>query len=426
MHHHRSIWIIGCVAVVIAVSGCRKNPLHCDGHPDNECDELADAPPIDTPPGCTGDPQCSGSAAVCNLATATCVQCTSAEATACVGTTPTCGSDDACRACAAHADCPSAACLPDGSCGTDANVAYVAPTGTDNALCTKAMACTKVAKALATGRPFVKFTGTTNEQVSINNQNVTLLADPGAKLSFTSAGVILKVDGTSVVTIHDLAITDGLGATGIGISMPAGNAAALTLDHVNVTNNAGGGISASGGTLTVTQSTISANQGGGILMSTTGVAVVTNNFIDHNGNTTTASAGGLSLKPATGSRVEFNTIVDNQANLGAASAGGVFCDVAGFVAADNLVFRNTGGPSGTVQTFGNCTYGNSFNAPGSSASDNTPGFASPNSQPFDYHLTATTPTTILNAAGACTGVDFDGDTRPLGGACDLGADEFKQ
>jgi len=38
----------------------------------------------------------------------------------------------------------------------------------------------------------------------------------------------------------------------------------------------------------------------------------------------------------------------------------VFCDQGAFVAGGNLIFRNTGGSTGSAQTFGNCTYGNSF------------------------------------------------------------------
>jgi hypothetical protein len=158
-------------------------------------------------------------------------------------------------------------------------------------------------------------------------------------------------------------------------------------------------------------------------MGANGVVSLTINFIYNNGNNLTAAAGGLSLRPMGASKVEFNTIVDNQANLGAASAGGVFCDTAGFVAPNNLIFRNTGGATGTAQTFGNCTYGNSYSAPGASAADNTPVFKSPNSQPFDYHLTASSPASVLDAAGACTGIDFDSQARPQGPACDLGADE---
>jgi hypothetical protein len=31
---------------------------------------------------------------------------------------------------------------------------------------------------------------------------------------------------------------------------------------------------------------------------------------------------------------------------------------------------------------------------------------------------------VVGAGGACTGNDFDGDMRPIDGACDLGADEL--
>ncbi len=423
MHHHRSIWIIGCVAVVIAVSGCRKNPLHCDGHPDNECDELADAPPIDTPPGCTGDPQCSGSAAVCDLAAATCVQCTSAEATACMGTTPTCGSDDACRACAAHADCPAAACLPDGSCGTDANVAYVDPTGTDNALCTKAMACTKVAKALATGRPFVKFTGTTNEQVAITSQNVTLLADTGAALTRTSNGNILVVDGTSQVEIYDLTVT-GASGTGVGLFLPTGNTASLSMHRAQVTNNTGGGISASGGTLTVTQSTISANQGGGISVSGAATFDITNNFIFRNGDQDTGTFGGVDLGIATAgsNRFAFNTVADNRAAI---NSGGVICNVAALACPNNIVVRNTlagSANAANAQTSGACTYPTSAVANDASAM----AFAHGDSAPFDYHLTSSSAAVDHATTVTTVSVDVDGDARPQGSADDQGADEFKQ
>jgi hypothetical protein len=69
-------------------------------------------------------------------------------------------------------------------------------------------------------------------------------------------------------------------------------------------------------------------------------------------------------------------------------------------------------------------YGNSINRAGATAVDNSLGFMNPNTQPFDYHLSATSPSTVVDAAGACTGVDFYGDSRPIGAACDLGADEY--
>lgn len=97
--------------------------------------------------------------------------------------------------------------------------------------------------------------------------------------------------------------------------------------------------------------------------------MLTNNFIHHNDNDVNSSFGGLSLKPTLSSKVQFNTIVDNKSNQGAASAGSVFCDVSGFVADGNIIFRNTDGSSAVTQTFGNFTYGNSLIA-SASASDN--------------------------------------------------------
>ncbi len=246
----------------------------------------------DSTTGCTSDQSCSGSTPVCDLSgSKTCVQCTTTESSACSGTTPICGTDDTCGACTMHSQCASDVCLPDGSCSDGGNVAYVDPAGTDNDTCSKAMPCTKVAKALATAMPFVKFTGTTSEQVTINNQDVTLLADPGAQLTYSMAGVILKVDGTSTVKIYDLEIANGLGATGIGISMPAGNTADLTLQRAKLTGNTGGGISASGGTLTVTQSQLTGNTGGGISASG-GTLTVTQSQLT--GNT----GGGISITVA--------------------------------------------------------------------------------------------------------------------------------
>lgn len=461
-----------CLLVFTAL-GCRRlDPYYCESAPHHNC--LA----LDGPKGCTIDHDCAAPTAVCDVGgTMTCVQCTTMEHDACMGTQPACGDDHACRACTAHAECPtSLACLPDGSCGTDANVAYVDPAGTDNDVCSQAMPCTKVAKALATGKPYVKFqgaTGTTDEAITVKGgRQVTFLADPGARLTRTQGnGAIVTVqDSTTSLSVYDLTISNAPNTpTGIGCLIPTGaDAPTLSLTRVKLMNNPGGGISASGGTvtvtgstisnnqnggvtasmtaLTVTQSTISGNQGvgittsggtltvsrseisvnsgGGIQMNMDGAVTLTSNILHHNGNSLTASFGALSLRPAAGSAVQFNTIVDNSANSGAASAGGVFCDVTGFVAADNLIFRNTGGTSLTTQTFGNCTYGNSFVAAGSSAVDNTPQFAHPNLPPLDYHLTSSTPTTIRDAAGACTGVDYDGDPRPFGTACDLGADEY--
>ena len=358
-----------------------------------------------------------------------CVQCTPADATSCAATTPVCGTDNLCRACSKHGNCSSAVCLGDGSCAAEPTIAYVAPNGTGTA-CSKATPCGTMAAAVTTGKAIIKVaTGLvkSNQATIIDGKAVTILAEEGAKLDRDGDGAVLEVRSAGAdVKIFDLEITGATGSSGAnGIDVnPNGGSPKLALTRVKLTGNQGLGLSAQGGAVTISQSVVASNVGGGILVSNA-TFDITNNFIYRNGNQSTSSVGGLSLRPMGQSRFERNTIVDNQADGGSASAGGVFCDVPGFVAAGNIIFRNAGGPTANVQTFGSCAYGNSFVMPGTSPVDEALSFARSNMQPFDYHLTAASPATVRDAGGTCTGIDIDGEPRPQGGACDLGADEYK-
>jgi hypothetical protein len=390
--------------------------------------------------------------AVCDLTgTMMCVQCVAPDqAMACGGTTPTCGSDNACHACSKHDDCGSKVCLADGACAMMADVAYVDPVNGTGTACSQAAPCMTVANALATNRTYVKLTGTVDEAVDVHGGRVvTFLAAPNTQLTRTkdNGAVITVRDNATSLSIFDLTIHNGLNnPSSIGVLIPAGSGApSLSLTRTSITNNAGGGISAVGATVTISQSAISGptgvgisvsggsltvsrseihdNNGGGIQMIADGMVTLTNNFIHHNVTDVSGTFGGMSLRPMPGSKVQFNTIVDNHAGLGAASAGGMFCDISGFVADDNIIFRNTGGASGMVQTFGNCSNGSSF-VMAAGPTDNTPQFKQPNTPPLDYRLTGNTPMTIRDAAGSCSVVDYDGYQRPYGTACDLGASEY--
>jgi len=148
--------------------------------------------------------------------------------------------------------------------------------------------------------------------------------------------------------------------------------------------------------------------------------VITNNFVFRNGDQDSGSFGGINLAVATAgpSRLELNTIVDNRARSGATRSGGVICDIVGFVAANNVIARNSvGGNStaATAQTLGVCVY------PTSKIQADVVGlsFSSPDTSPFDYHVSMGS-SVIDQAASA---IDVDGDGRPQGAANDIGADE---
>lgn len=347
---------------------------------------------------------------------------------------------------AKHSECASNACQPDGRCAVADEVAYIDPSGTNGTSCTQEMPCTSFQAALNTKRPYIKMTGTTDAHVSIVDQDVTVLADAGAKLTSKTVGNLVVVGGRSHVSIFDLVITGSTGPDdpgGTGVVLPKGNSATLSLERVTISNSEGsglvayggvvnatkctisgnaiGGLATDGGELNVTQSTIRSNGEGGLYAKNPTAFQITNNFIYGNG-ASISKFGGIYLeaKPnsAVANKIEFNTIVDNHANTGTTDvAGGVVCNVAGLAAANNLIFRNTGGPSSDPQVAGTCTYKNSLlTAPPN------PGFASAT----DYHLTAQTPSTIIDKAD-CGGtkVDIDGESRPRGGGCDLGADEAR-
>lgn len=423
--HHSSRRALLLVAVLTA-AGCKHtNTNYCPGAKLDNCLDVDAA--IDAPVGCTSDQSCSGAMAVCDLVSKDCVQCEGSDAAACVGVTPTCGSDEMCHACVAHADCASDACLPNGSCGDDSTVAYVDPTGTDNTMCTKATPCIKVAKALATMRSFVKFHGITNEPVSINNQNVTFLADAGAKLTDTSNGVLLEIKGTSQVAIHDLEVTGASGPSGVGLSLPTGNAATVMLQRVKLTNNTGAGISAFGGSLTVSQSTIAGNTGGGITIGGGATFVIVGNVFFSNGNNG-SGIGGISITTSQASvnRLDFNSFNKNLTQDGVGPA--IQCIAGTFKAKNNILFGN-GTLTQLDQIGGTCTHAYSIVSPGALPAGTGNVAADPlfvSTTTGDLHIMASSPARhAADPAADLTGLaahDLDGDTRVS--PADIGADEL--
>jgi hypothetical protein len=460
---------LAAMLATLATLGCRRDPNYCPEAPLNNCQLLPDGPPP-----CASSADCSAPTAVCDLAgSRTCVECTRAEPAACTGAEPICGDDLACRGCRAHTECPaSSACLPSGACADPAQVAYVEPTtlgGSDNSTCTFAAPCTKVRRALDTGRRYLKLAGTIDEGETLvfEDRVVTVLAEPDAKLVRTANGLHVEVRGSSQLAIYDAEISGASGPQGIGISLPPGNTATLTLTRVKVTNNTGGGISASGGTLALTQSTISGNTGGGISASggtlaltqstisnnagggisasggtlaltqstisgNTGGGIflknaqfeLTNNYVFRNGSAASAY-GGILINDITTPerhRLDFNTISENQAT--GTNIPGVNCTTVSIplVFENNIIYNN-----GTAtQVLGeNCSYRFSLIGPIGLAENPTgdPQFVSPALGQFQ--LRGTSPARDAADPAATLAVDFDGDARPQGPRRDLGADEVR-
>lgn len=398
---------------------------YCADAPHHNCLAL-DAAAVPPDAACATSADCAGATPVCDLdGVPACVQCTASEPAACKAATPICGDNDSCRACAAHTECGSKLCEPDGSCAAATDVAYVDADGTNNPDCTQSTPCTRIATALATGRPLVKVHGTIDEQVSLVDRDVRVFAEPGAKLTSTTNGILLKVDGTSNVEIYDLQIGGASGASNPGISMQPGNAAVLALSGVIVANNAGGGIASAGGNLRVSRSTVSGNSGGGIAITGGTFAIVGNVFVGN--GTSMGSVGGVSISTSqsTSNRLEFNSFNQNEVQLGAGAA--IQCLAGTFTARNNIMSEN-GTLSNMAQTGGGCTHAYSIARPGTVP----PGVGNSGADPMfantltgDLHISASSPARhAADPASDLTGLaahDIDGDPRVS--PADIGADQ---
>jgi hypothetical protein len=446
-----TLWMIS----LVALAACEKTDrLYCASHT-AECTDggmiIADAP-IDATPPCTDNTACKvATAPVCDVASGTgvCVQCTAADHALCTDTKPVCGTGDTCEACKTAADCPaSGVCLESGACAAETDVAYVDAMGTDNTMCTKAMACTKITIGLGAQnsdgnpRPYLKITGAFSEAVTIS-RDVTVLADPGASLTRATNGAIVTVNGSSRVEIHDLTITSSHSGNDPGIS--TADASALTLKRVTVSANKGHGVQCAGASFTASQSTFSGNGQNGIACSKGSVTVssstitknaagglnangtsydVTNNFIYDNGDRNSSDVGGVTLGPAgTGSRFEFNTVVDNHArDFFTDISPGVVCGESGFAAPNNIIAANAVHDDvnrSNSNVAGPCTFPTSI----VSASIVDLMFVSP-VDPRDYHLMAGSTAIGMATTATTVTTDFDGDPRKATGN-DQGADQYK-
>jgi hypothetical protein len=379
---------------------------------------------------CTSDGQCTAPTAACDIPSGTCVQCTDTNVMACSGATPACAPDHTCeKSCAADTDCASGACLGDGTCADPDAVLWVtrdvaAGTCTLQDKCTLAVALTMVTAT----------------------KNVIHLDPLGYHFAagFTLQGHFTMTGAGDGVTVASIAVDTGnvflipsQNAVTIDFLQFGGTATTQPDEGVECTNGTffarkigiaftkGIAINASGCGFRLERSIIHDAAGGAIEVGGGAVSTMFDNMIFRNGSAT-AAVGGVffagSVDPA--SRFEFNTIVDNAAATGALDAGGVFCGAV-FAGANNIIARNSLGgvtTGATAQTNGECTY------PTSLVQSDLAGlaFASPDTAPFSYKLTAGSMAVDMATTASTVDVDFEGDARPQGAQDDIGADELKQ
>jgi hypothetical protein len=421
--------MIRIALIAVLLLGCKiKNELSCDD-PAN-----ANAPHcngVDAPAACSEPGPCP-EGGFCKVETQTCVACVeNADCTAV--NAPVCNTQNTCERCNEHTagDCASEICnLGTGACVDEADALYVSEGGAAGP-CTKAAPCatlTQALLALSSGgnKSFIKITGNIVDDAGADSdgEDFTIVATPGAKLSRSTDGDILKVTNGSVVTVFDLEITGGRPAS-VGI-LVEDSGSTLTLERVLLRGHLGGrAISAtSGQKVTMRRCIVSQNSAGGVNLQAIQIDI-TNTLFVRNGSTG-ANSGGVQLDPLPGSIFQFNTIADNSSMT--TSTAGVNC-VSAFPASNNIVTTNALSP---VCTFTFTLFDGSTIVPpsGSGNMSGTPMFLNTDSAmataPSYYRIMAASDAIDSGDPAATAMDDIDGDARPNGTIRDIGADELNQ
>lgn len=437
------------VALLFGAVACQGelNPEWCSQHTTDQDCINAGLVQVDASPSCTEVP-CTGSGAlICdtNRGGGLCVECVPGNPD-----NPRdchCASDDECHQCLVSDDCGAGGlCLPDYTCigggtgsgsgsATPDNLLYAAPAGGGD--CSSATSpcplTTALGKVDATHRVIELAAGTYSEGPITIAQTVILIGpSPGAghqytdptnpqgRAVITGGGPVLTVTA-GTVGLYELTVE---GSTSAGISCTG---ATLQVYHSIVRDNAQEGIKASSCPLSIERSAFTKNGTTGstyeaIYADSCNPIAIRNNFFYGNGNNTSMK-GAVHFHGATVGDFRFNTVAYNHAapppksHNGPLPIGGVLCESSMVIARDDIISKNDTADFGYPQ--GGCMATNSF-----IGSD--PKLKSPT----DPHATDATPTPAIldNSSSDCSkasGYDIDFDPRPMGPACDLGADEFQ-
>ena len=405
----------------LIASGCMKqSEKYCALHPE----DTAHCGTIDGGAACLDNADCAAidpATPVC-ADDRTCVQCTVTDDTACTDGR-VCRGDRTCGDCVAHAECDSGVCQVNGRCALEASVAYVATNG-GGADCTLAAPCATLIAAEATARAIIKVSGTITNPTTVlfDARSTTIYADPGASVTSATAGNLIEVAVTGTeLTIYGLRLFGGTGGgTGNAVYVATQSDPRITLDRVLIEGNDGSGVRATdGGDITITRSVIANNFGNQGVYLSNGKFSITNTIIAQNGKTTIVT-GGAFLQPTSPSTFEFNTVADNVSMGGTSAYRGVTCSSEVSLANNIIVGNDLSGCNAEYTLF---SPGDRPGGAGNLEGDAMFEATTTPSMPTYYRLAPTSPAKDTADPAATVTTDIDGDTRPVDGRSDMGADE---
>ncbi len=363
---------------------------------------------------CSQASQCAAPTPLCDTLAGTCVECLADPD--CPSARPHCD-QGACRACADDTECASAVCKPDGACADASAVLYAASDGT-GMTCTAAAPCTldTAVTLLTPTAAIIKLAPGMYERTGgLAVPMPALVTGAGALLHDASGGVLgaaLLSTAGPALTLYRLALALDAGS---GIGVQCSTAGALTLARVTVSGGLVGGDAV--GCTTIIDRCAITNAGVSGFHAMGGTATITSSYFTHDGSTASMSEGALVLDGTTAATVMFTTIADNTATTGFA---GISCtNAATAEIADDIIYGNAIDPG--------CIVAHSIVDP-----SYTGGVANVSIDPMflapatDYHLAPGSPARGLADPAVASGVDYDGDPRPMPAATapDPGADEI--
>lgn len=438
-------WLL---AVALVATGCDRqlNAEWCAQHRDDQDCINAGLVQVDAPPACPDTPCTDQGALVCDTSRGgQCVQCV-------VGGTTNppnchCATDDACHECLVNEDCGAGGlCLPDYTCvggtgsgsGSSDNLLYATPNGTGDCSATSKCSLTTAITMVTPTRHVIELDpGTYTEgPLTIAQSMVVIGPAPGpghqyqdpedttgrAVITAAANGPVITVTA-GTVSLFEVTVAGSKDAAGV----KCGGGATLEIYHDVIRDNPQEGITASGCPVTVERSTFTKNGTTGttyeaLYLDGCSPIAVRNNFFFGNGNSNSMK-GAVHFHGITAGDFRFNSVGYNHAAPppkhppDPQAVGGVLCESAMVMARDNIVSKNDTLDFG--YTTGGCQTMNSYIGGDPHWTSST-----------DLHLKndSPTPAIVNNTASQCTyakGYDIDFDARPLGGVCDLGADESR-